>query len=110
MILLLFILWVIFIGKITAEIVVMGFIISLAVTVFCKKFFFREARDTRHIVREDIMLVAYIGVLVLEIIKANIAVLIIMLSKNIEIEPSFCYFKTDLKNPIHRILLFLLYQ
>ena len=53
----------------------------------------------------DFMTVVYIGVLIFEIIKANIAVLTIMLSHKIEIEPCFCYFTTDLKDPIHRILL-----
>lgn len=105
MIILLFILWVIFNAKITVEIAVVGIIISLAITIFCKKFFFREKRNTGHIIREDFMTVAYFGVLVIEIIKANIAVLTIMLSSKIEIDPCFCYFTTDLKNPIHRILL-----
>lgn len=105
MIILLFILWVIFNGRLTVEIAVLGIIISLAVTIFCKKFFFQEKRGTKHIIKEDFMTIAYIGVLIVEIIKANIAVLTIMLSSKIEIEPCFCYFKTDLKNPIHRILL-----
>lgn len=105
MIILLFILWIIFNGRITVEIAVIGVVISFAVTIFCKKFFYQEKRNTKHIILEDFMTVAYIGVLVVEIIKANIAVLTIMLSNKIEIEPYFCHFKTDLKNPIHRILL-----
>ena len=105
MIILLFILWVIFNGKLTTEIAVVGAFVSLAVTVFSKKFFVKEKRSTKHIIKEDFMTVAYIGVLVIEIIKANVAVLAIMLSNKIEIEPCFCYFTTDLKNPIHRILL-----
>ena len=51
------------------------------------------------------MTVVYFGILIIEIIKANIAVLSIMLSDKIEIDPCFCYFTTDLKEPIHRILL-----
>ena len=83
MILLLFILWVIFNGKITTEIVVVGIIVSLAVTVFSQKFFYREPKTTKHIIKEDLMTVAYIGVLIIEILKANFAVLTIMLSKEI---------------------------
>lgn len=105
MIILLFILWVIFNGKLTVEIAAVGIIVSLAVTIFCKKYFYKEKRNTKHIIKEDFMTVMYIGVLIVEIIKANIAVLTILLSKDIEIEPCFCYFKTNLKNPIHRILL-----
>lgn len=105
MILLLFILWVVFNGKINLEVCVLGVIFSILITVFANKFFYHEKRDTKHIIKEDFMTVLYIGVLIVEIIKANIQVLTIMLSKEIEIEPCFCYFKTDLKNPIHRILL-----
>ena len=105
MIVLLFILWVIFNGKITTEIVVLGIIFSLLVTVFSQKFFYHESRGTKRVVKETLMTIMYFGVLIIEILKANFAVLSIMLSKEIEIEPCFCYFKTDLKNPIHRILL-----
>ncbi len=105
MIVLLFILWVIFNGKVTLEIVTVGLIVSIAVTAFSKKFFFHETKSTKNIVKESLMTIAYFGILIVEIIKANAAVLTIMLSKEIEIEPCFCYFTTDLKNPIHRILL-----
>lgn len=105
MIVLLFILWVIFNGKITTEIAVLGVIFSLLVTVFSQKFFYHESRGTKHLVKEALMTIVYFGVLIIEILKANFAVLSVMLSKEIEIEPCFCYFTTDLKNPIHRILL-----
>lgn len=105
MIVLLFILWVIFNGRITVEIAILGAIVSFAVTLFTKKFFFHEKRNTKHIIKEDLMTVVYFGILIIEIIKANIAVLSIMLSDKIEIDPCFCYFTTDLKEPIHRILL-----
>ena len=105
MIILLFLLWIIFNAKISAQIVIVGIIISLAITIFTKKFFFREKRNVKHIIKEDLLTIVYIGLLVAEIIKANIMVLAIMMSKEIEIDPCFCYFKTDLKEPVHRILL-----
>ena len=105
MIVLLFILWVILNGKITSEVLILGVIFSLAITVFAQRFFFREKKNTKHIIKESFMTIAYIGVLIVEILKANFAVLTIMLSSEIEIEPCFCYFKTNLKEPIHRILL-----
>lgn len=105
MIVLLFLLWVIFNGKVTTEIAVLGVIFSLLVTVFSQKFFYHESRSTKHVIKEALMTIAYFGILIVEILKANFAVLSVMLSKEIEIEPCFCYFTTDLKNPIHRILL-----
>ena len=105
MFILLFILWVIFNGRITVEVCIFGLVISLLLTVFCKKFFFHEKKTTKGIVREDFLLVAYIAILVVEIIKANIVVFSILLKKEIEIEPCFCYFTTKVKDPVHRILL-----
>ena len=105
MIIFLFILWIVFNGKCTVEIAVAGLIVSLAITIFTKKFFVKEPRSTKHIIKESFMTIAYIVVLIIEIMKANLAVLTVMLSKKIEIDPCFCYFTTDLKDPIHRILL-----
>ncbi|MBQ2205203.1 MAG: Na+/H+ antiporter subunit E [Lachnospiraceae bacterium] len=105
MFILLFVLWIIFNGRLTGEVAVVGLLMSLMVTVFVKKFFFKENRNFKHLVKEDLMTIAYFAVLIVEIIKANIMVLSILLSKEIDIEPCFCYFTTDLKNPIHRILL-----
>ena len=105
MIILLFILWIIFNAKISAQVVIIGIIVSLAITIFTKKFFFKEKRNVKYIIKEDLLTIVYIGLLVVEIIKANIVVLTIMMSKEIEIDPCFCYFTTDLKEPIHRILL-----
>ena len=69
MIVLLFILWVIFNGKITTEIVVLGIIFSLLVTVFSQKFFYHESRGTKHVVKETLMTIMYFGVLIIEILK-----------------------------------------
>ena len=105
MIILLFILWGIFNGKITLEVAIIGAILSLALTIFTKKFFYKEKRTTKNIIREDFLTILYFGVLIKEIILANIAVLGIILSPKIEIQPCFCTFKTNLKDPIHRVLL-----
>lgn len=101
----LFLLWVIFNGKITLEIVILGAILSLFLTLFIKKFFYKEESNKKHFIRNGVLLFEYFCILIIEIVKANIAVFSLILKKELEFDPCFCYFKTDLKEEKHRILL-----
>ena len=105
MFLIFLLMWFIFNGKVTVEIAILGVFVSLLLTVFVNKFFYKEARNMKHFVRNGFLLVQYMGILIIEIIKANIAVFSIALKKDIEIEPCICHFTTNVKDPIHRILL-----
>lgn len=99
-------LWIIFNGKFTFEILIIGAIISFLLTVFIKKFFYKEEDEgTKKIFKKFFLMMEYFVILIIEIVKANIAVFSIVLKKDVEIEPCFCYFKTDLKNQKSRILL-----
>lgn len=102
---LLLLLWIIFNGRITVEVLIIGALLSLAVTLFCNKYFYKEDRSDKHYIRNTLLLVQYMGILIIEIIKANIATIGILMKKEIVINPCFCHFKTNLKNPLHRILL-----
>ncbi len=99
------ILWIIFNGRITLEILILGIVLSLLLTLFTNKFFYKEKRNMKHFARNGILLVEYIATLIIEIVKANIGVFKIALRKDIDIEPCLCHFTTNIKEPIHRILL-----
>ncbi len=105
MFLLLLVLWIVFNGKLTTEIFIFGIVISFFLTMFFKKFFYREEDRTKNIFKKTLMLCEYFILLIYEIIKANISVFSIILKENIDIEPCFCYFKTNLKQQKSRILL-----
>ena len=105
MFLLLLLLWIIFNGKITFEIFITGVVISFFLTIFFNKFFFKEEDNTKNIFKKFLMLIEYFVVLIYEIIKANISVFSLILKRDIDIEPCFCYFKTKLKQQKSRILL-----
>ena len=105
MFLLLLLLWIIFNGKITFEIFITGVVISFFLTIFFNKFFFKEEDNTKNIFKKILMLIEYFVVLIYEIIKANISVFSLILKRDIDIEPCFCYFKTKLKQQKSRILL-----
>lgn len=103
MFLLFFALWVIFNGKITLEICLFGIVISAAVFAFtCRFMDYSIAKETAVIKRSG-RFIRYCCVLVKEIVKANFAVMHMILSEREEIEPrarkfSFRYENIDRKS------------
>lgn len=102
---LLFAVWLILNGKITLEICLFGVVISVALFYFMCRFM-------DYSVRKELMLycllpwfVRYFWVLVKEIVKANVAVLRIITSPELQPEPAIVYFDTDLKTGLAKVLL-----
>ena len=92
-----FTLWIIFNGKFTLEICVIGLILSAALYWFCKKYLtFDNSGKSIFTVKKLPYLIGYLGTLIWEIIKANVAVIKLTLSKEMDFEPAIIYFKTDL--------------
>lgn len=103
----LLLLWVVFNGRVTVEILIFGLIISAMVcyllsTVndrnmfFAHKFIYGKVKNR----------IKYYTILVIEIIKANIAVMDVILTPGkIENKPVIVHFDTKLKDPKLNILL-----
>lgn len=100
-----FALWLIFNGKITLEICLIGLVLSAALAVFCRKYLGYDKNTSKKPVQRFWLLVRYLGILILEVIKANIQVIKITLSKDLEFEPCIVYFRTDLKDAVSRVML-----
>lgn len=104
MFLLLFILWLIFNGQITLEIVIVGALICAALYFFCCKFMgFSFAKD-KMIMKELPLIFKYIGNLLLEVVKASFATTKLIFRKD-QPSPALIKFKTDLKSNTARVLL-----
>lgn len=100
-----FALWIVFNGRITLQICLVGILLSAVLYRFCGKYLgYWGGRKGNQIKRLG-YLVMYLGVLILEIIKANIAVLGIAVSKEMTFEPQLFYFRTDLKDVESRVML-----
>lgn len=101
----LLLLWIIFNGKFTLEILLFGIVISAAVCAFLCVFlgysFKREFRLLRII--PDI--IAYLGVLIGEIVKANFSVLGFIFKGKDSVHPAVCHFRTDLKSKLAKTVL-----
>lgn len=105
MILVLFLLWLIFNGKITLEIVLFGVVISLAVYLFCRKFLDYSMKKELSALRILPQGIGYFFVLVSEIIKANCSVISLIVSPKYDPEPVLVTFRTDLKTNLARAVL-----
>lgn len=103
----LLLLWVIFNGRITLEIILIGMIISAMVCYLMsvindRNMFFSH----KYIYKKIKGKLRYYAILVIEIIKANVAVMDVILTPGkIENQPVLVHFKTEIKDPKLNILL-----
>lgn len=105
MFLLFFSVWLILNGKVTAEICVFGVVISAALFCFMCRFMEYSLRKEVLLFRLIPLLVRYFWVLVKEIVRANVCVLKIILSPELQPEPAFVYFETGLRTGLAKVLL-----
>lgn len=105
MYLLFFMIWIILNGKVTLEITIFGLVISAFMYAFICKFMNHTVKKDIFVIRKSGYIIAYLGVLFWEIIKANIAVLKLIFSSKYEMEPALINFTTSLKTKGARVLL-----
>ena len=99
------ILWLIFSGKLTIEVIVAGIIISAVVYRFaCVHMRYSPALDYK-LMRKLFHCIRYVFILIWETAKANIIVFRIVFSRTIKIKPKIIYFRTGLKTNAARVVL-----
>ena len=97
MLLTFFLLWVIFNGNFTLEICIFGIVIAVAMFVFICKFMDYSPKKEILLYKKTFLFIGYVGLLVKEIVKANIVMIRIILNQREEIEPTLATFHTNLK-------------
>lgn len=100
-----FLIWVIFNGQFTAEIAAFGVVIAGVMYWFLCKFFNYSPRYDLFLLRKAPLLLQYMLTLVVEIVKANLAVFRLIYTAEYELEPAVVHFKTDLRSTFARVLL-----
>lgn len=105
MYLLYFILWVIFNGNITLEICLFGLVIAALVFAFTCKFMDYSLEKEKLLLLRSGKFLRYAVILVIEIVKANFAVIHMILSEREETEPALVSFHSDMKSNVGRALL-----
>lgn len=105
MYLLYFILWVVFNGNFTLEIAVFGVIIAAALFAFTCKFTDYSIEKEKKLFKNFFNIVHFIFTLIIEIFKANMAVMHLILTQKEEVEPLLVTFKADLHTAVGRSML-----
>lgn len=97
MFIVLFLLWVIFNGRVTVEIAIFGVVIAAAIEWFMIRFMDYTPKVTKSILRNFFRIIQYVCVLIAEIAKANVQVIRMILNMKYEVEPVIIHFKSSLK-------------
>jgi len=105
MLILLFLFWIVFNGQFNLEIFIIGTIICLGLFFFMCRFMNYSIKKELFLWRRFFFLSKYFVILFIEIIKANIATMRLMLSVKNEIEPVLVRFKSPLKTNFGKVLL-----
>lgn len=97
--------WIIFNGNITLEILIFGVVIAAVMLAFMCRFMDYSLKKELNVYKKSIWFFAYIGLLIREIIKANLAIVPRILTVEEEMEPVIVKFRTTLKSDFTRMLL-----
>lgn len=105
MFIVLFLVWLILNGKITFEIIWMGLLITAMIYAFMCKFMDFSFKKDIKLCKRALLGIAYVFVLLWEILKANLTVINIILNKRRPIKQSIRYFNTSLKSKMAKVIL-----
>lgn len=102
-----FLLWLIFNGRITFEIIIAGALISFMLDMFIRKVLHLNLTAEKLFMAVKILpnIVMYIIVLLVEIICANFSIIRMVLAPQIDVEPCLVKFRTHLKTEAARVAL-----
>ena len=100
-----FALWVFLNGKWTTEIAVFGVVISAVLYAFTCRFLGNSTRKERRLIGGFLAILRYGAMLIREIVLANLSVMRIILSPEVEPQPQLVRFHTGLKDELHRVVL-----
>lgn len=100
-----FLLWVIFNGQITLEICLFGIVIAAVMFAFTCRFMDYSVEKEKRVLARYLRFGRYAIVLVKEIVKANFAVMHMILSEREELEPALVSFQSDMKTSTGKAML-----
>lgn len=105
MLLLFFLAWIIFNGRVTVEIVLFGVVIAVLIFAFICRFMDYSISKELKFYKKAPLFCKYVWLLVKEIIKANISVCRMILTRKEIMEPVIVKVHTNLRTEIARVIL-----
>ncbi len=100
----LYILWIVFNGKITFEILWLGALICGGIYLLCWKFFGYDIKKEQSYYKKIPLVIKYLFVLMVEILKANLVVVKLVLSGK-KVNPVLVEFSTGLRTEAAKFIL-----
>ena len=100
-----FILWLAMNGRVTTETVTLGILVSAALHLFSRRFLSVHPASPTSMLRLLPRVLLYLALLFIEIVKANLQVIRLVLSPVTEVEPCLVRFRTDLRSEAARVAL-----
>ena len=104
MFVLLFVLWVVFNGKLNLEIAAFGVVLSALVYGFCCAFLGYNPKKELRALRKLPQAGRYLGLVMTEIVKSNLALIRVVYSPRVEVKPKLVRFQTPLKDVYKSVL------
>ena len=101
----LFILWFAFNGRVTLEVAAIGAVIVAALYFFCVKFLGYGLRRELYTLRMLPAGIAYIALLLYEIVKSSLQLMRLMLRRGYTVKPQLVTFHTPLKTTLAQSML-----
>lgn len=101
---LLLLFWLILSPRISIEAVVVGGIVSTLVVLYSQELVFEEKEMTLYSLKKLKSFIIFIGYLLIEIVKANIDVALIVLNPSLPIQPCFISVPMMLKNDVNKVI------
>lgn len=98
-------LWIVFNGRITVEILLIGTFLCAALFAFCCRFLGYSVKKDVRFVRLLPIAVQYVVILIAEILKANRQVLFFIITPRYQAEPQIVHFTSNLKSELARVVL-----
>lgn len=105
MFILYFLLWIIYNGRITLEICLLGLLIAGVLLAFSCRFVDYSLAKELKVYKNTFLFLRYCRLLVTEIVRANLHAIRMILSQREEIEPVLVSFHTDLKSQAGKAML-----
>ena len=102
---LLFLFWLVLNGRITLEIVLTGLVLTAALALLLRIFAGYTLRKEWRFLRKAPLFLAYLAVLIFEILKASFSMFHFILSAGKNIEPALVTFRPGLKTGFGRFIL-----
>ena len=96
--------WLILSPKISQQSILIGFIVSLLVVIYSRDILFDSVEMPLFQLRNFLNMLRFAGILLIEIIKANIDVAKIVLNPAMPIKPQFVRVPMMLKNDINKVI------